>query len=951
MSKQLQFDLNERFYIFDNFLTGNQNILDKYDDKWTSDKILFQLAINHANTSPLTKEAQKYLNKGIVDWNFCKLMNRAEKFISFTAEDFIDIGYEDNEIKKKIELYDEKILYFIKDSNDMLLYEKTTKQKILLDAHEYEPFNALAVDENTIISIDKVHNYSSLIVWKNYIPYNKTTLYNVSNIIKLDKDIAVIFTEYVEFIPIDKLGSLLNNIENITNNDSSFLTQEEIDELLNIVELDDCTEVIEDTQNEVLGAEVNFIDIFKEKLVEVISSFTGISPTLDISKKEVLDYPVVKISVKFTKHFESSLLILFPISIVIPLVSMVFGGEDKSKDSMEDDDIELFDGILSTVLESIQSNIVEMEIDSIEVYNKNENLYPYKQFYEFTYNGISSTLSLQSEFQDIFDLKVHSVLKDNEFENKDIEELDFTDLESVEEYGSIDTIVDKVKIDLSPTSILEFKNGNKILYNADRSVLNVYDVNGTLIYSVDNIICLGIDNNRLYLKVQKRINIYDENMNLIDTYEIEDESRFKYATVFQDKIITSEDIIKREGILALEKKNLDSEMIVWNRGKIDKIITDHMYGCSTYIENGIFVSEGCDGKRYWDENFNQIVDGKDDSFVENMNINAEFGFLFEEGKKVLTYGFKHIYTWDKNSYEALNLVQLNNQIVDLKIINSIVHVKEKVDEETKYRFYDLELNDLELNELDSLGESLIVNYSKKHNFDKLEKLTFLDKKYSEDFDFKEVEKYGIIGVTYLENIFQDLNDKTKTISVMIIGDSLYLNTIDTNGNYVNHLEYKNKKIDEYELINKNINYYQYGDKLIFWLEYEHGEIIVMQIYKGELEVNIFRYELSDDIENRFYNMDNLEINEDKYIFSYFDSKVVFDKEGKCLEILEYSSNNLEKSITNDSLSYDEKKAMLAYSGAYILDRSDNGLIINDYGRIRYLEIVGEYTSNYETTKI
>ena len=81
MSKQEQpqYDLNEKFYIFDNFITSNKQILERGDDDWDSSKIFFQLSIEHADDSPLTHEAEKYKN---VDWSYLVDDNRVEKFVA-----------------------------------------------------------------------------------------------------------------------------------------------------------------------------------------------------------------------------------------------------------------------------------------------------------------------------------------------------------------------------------------------------------------------------------------------------------------------------------------------------------------------------------------------------------------------------------------------------------------------------------------------------------------------------------------------------------------------------------------------------------------------------------------------------------------------------------------------------------------------------------------------------
>ena len=81
MSKQEQpqYDLNEKFYIFDNFITSIKHILERGDDDWDSSKIFFQLSIEHADNSPLTYGAEKFEEDGKVDWAYIRDVNRDEE--------------------------------------------------------------------------------------------------------------------------------------------------------------------------------------------------------------------------------------------------------------------------------------------------------------------------------------------------------------------------------------------------------------------------------------------------------------------------------------------------------------------------------------------------------------------------------------------------------------------------------------------------------------------------------------------------------------------------------------------------------------------------------------------------------------------------------------------------------------------------------------------------------
>jgi len=116
MSKQI--DLNERFDIFENFLTSNKHILERGDKEWESSKIFFQLAIEHANNSPLTHEAGKFENDGKVDWNYLAKVNLSEDiYISC--------------LKDTIALHDDSIEFIDFFGNDKIITYSSYNESII----------------------------------------------------------------------------------------------------------------------------------------------------------------------------------------------------------------------------------------------------------------------------------------------------------------------------------------------------------------------------------------------------------------------------------------------------------------------------------------------------------------------------------------------------------------------------------------------------------------------------------------------------------------------------------------------------------------------------------------------------------------------------------------------------------------------------------------------------
>jgi WD40 repeat protein len=68
-------NLEEKFYIYNNFINSNSHILQQGDKSWDSSKIFFQLANEHAKNSPLTNDAKEYENSGKVDFEYAKNVN------------------------------------------------------------------------------------------------------------------------------------------------------------------------------------------------------------------------------------------------------------------------------------------------------------------------------------------------------------------------------------------------------------------------------------------------------------------------------------------------------------------------------------------------------------------------------------------------------------------------------------------------------------------------------------------------------------------------------------------------------------------------------------------------------------------------------------------------------------------------------------------------------------
>ena len=66
--------------LFHEFFASGRHLLEKGDKQWPTDRILFQLGYEHAEDSPVTRQAEQYLKDGRVTWPWLKQLNRKQKY-------------------------------------------------------------------------------------------------------------------------------------------------------------------------------------------------------------------------------------------------------------------------------------------------------------------------------------------------------------------------------------------------------------------------------------------------------------------------------------------------------------------------------------------------------------------------------------------------------------------------------------------------------------------------------------------------------------------------------------------------------------------------------------------------------------------------------------------------------------------------------------------------------
>ncbi len=154
MSKQEQpqYDLNEKFYIFDNFITSNKHILERGDEEWDSSKIFFQLSVEHADNSPLTHEAESFEEDGKVDWDYIRDINRSKEMYINPLVATLE-GSEDG-ITDFFTLNNDYLLSC--DKNGIIIVWHTNNFDIVnrLDMHNNNQINGIKLGDDFFISFD-----------------------------------------------------------------------------------------------------------------------------------------------------------------------------------------------------------------------------------------------------------------------------------------------------------------------------------------------------------------------------------------------------------------------------------------------------------------------------------------------------------------------------------------------------------------------------------------------------------------------------------------------------------------------------------------------------------------------------------------------------------------------------------------------------------------------------
>lgn len=130
MSKN-SIDINQKFYIFDNFLISNKHILQKGNEAYDSSKIFYQLSMEHADSSPLSISAEEFQ-----DSCECLINSNRDKNIFLNPVVVKDESFSDVDVAK---VYDDNYVIIAMSGVLQLINPQTLEvvDSFILNSSEY----------------------------------------------------------------------------------------------------------------------------------------------------------------------------------------------------------------------------------------------------------------------------------------------------------------------------------------------------------------------------------------------------------------------------------------------------------------------------------------------------------------------------------------------------------------------------------------------------------------------------------------------------------------------------------------------------------------------------------------------------------------------------------------------------------------------------------------------
>ncbi|MBN1364746.1 MAG: TIR domain-containing protein [Syntrophaceae bacterium] len=152
-------DVQNNLRLWQAFFREKAHILRRGNEEWPSYRILFQLAIEHADASPITKQAEEYLAMGKVDWVWLfrnKRLNEPQVNSCLAVLE----GHSDC-VRGVIQLSNTHILSWSRD-NTLRLWDQKNTLGTTLEGHSDEVNGAIELSDGTLLSWSKD---KSLRIW------------------------------------------------------------------------------------------------------------------------------------------------------------------------------------------------------------------------------------------------------------------------------------------------------------------------------------------------------------------------------------------------------------------------------------------------------------------------------------------------------------------------------------------------------------------------------------------------------------------------------------------------------------------------------------------------------------------------------------------------------------------------------------------------------------------
>ena len=148
--EQVEITARQSLGIWATFIRQKKHILRRAVKKWTADRILLQLAMEHAENSPLTQAAERWLELEKCDWIWIRRTMRPPNIP--LDQCLITMVGHDDEVNGVMSLPDGRILSWSKDGSLRLWDEQTGECVVVFKGHNDDVWGAQVLADDRILS-------------------------------------------------------------------------------------------------------------------------------------------------------------------------------------------------------------------------------------------------------------------------------------------------------------------------------------------------------------------------------------------------------------------------------------------------------------------------------------------------------------------------------------------------------------------------------------------------------------------------------------------------------------------------------------------------------------------------------------------------------------------------------------------------------------------------------